>query len=59
VKQVAHGLLRIQGNINVLTALQTLGGLVVQRNENQALLIWDHGVLMREKVCDHCLLLHL
>ena len=23
---------------------------MVQRNENQALLIWDHGVLMREKV---------
>jgi Domain of unknown function (DUF3492) len=30
--------------------LQALGGLVVQRKENQALLIWDHGVLMREKV---------
>ena len=29
---------------------QALGGLVVQRRENQALLIWDHGVLMREKV---------
>ena len=27
----------------------------MQRNENQALLIWDHGVLMREKVhwCRH------
>jgi hypothetical protein len=30
--------------------MQALGGLVVQRRENQALLIWDHGVLMREKV---------
>jgi hypothetical protein len=35
-----------------LYVLQTLGGLVVQRKENQALLIWDHGVLMREKVHD-------
>lgn len=31
-------------------APQALGGLIVQRTENQALLIWDHGVLMREKV---------
>jgi hypothetical protein len=30
--------------------LQALVGIVVQRKEKQALLIWDHGVLMREKV---------
>lgn len=33
-----------------LVVAQALGGLVVQRTDNQALLIWDHGVLMREKV---------
>ena len=29
---------------------QTLGAVITQFTANQALLIWDHGVLMREKV---------
>jgi hypothetical protein len=30
--------------------LQALTGIAMQRTENQALLLWDHGVLMREKM---------
>ena len=30
--------------------VQAINGLIHQRTHNQALLIWDHGVLMREKL---------